>query len=80
VVSQCANPRCDEPFIYFRLGKLFAVPRRGGCVTPATIEYFWLCQRCAESLAFEFRQGEYHPALVSRHMGAGNRHPIEYKL
>jgi hypothetical protein len=66
VVSECANPRCHEPFVYFRQGKIFAVPRGLNEVTRATIEYFWLCQRCAESMALEFRQGDSHPSLVSR--------------
>jgi hypothetical protein len=80
VVSQCANPRCDEPFIYFHSGKLFAVPRRKSSMMGATTEYFWLCQRCTESLAFEFREGDHHPALVSRHMVAGTCHQVEYKF
>ena len=46
----------------------------------ATTEYFWLCQRCTESLVFEFREGDRHPALVSRHIVAGNCHQVEYKL
>ena len=65
MVSECANPRCHEPFIYFRQGKIFAVPRGISAVTRATIEYFWLCQRCAESMALEFRRGDQHPSLVS---------------
>jgi len=67
VVSECANPRCHEPFIYFRQGKIFAVPRGISAVTRATIEYFWLCQRCAESMALEFHRGDHHPSLVSHH-------------
>jgi hypothetical protein len=67
VISECANPRCHEPFIYFRQGKIFAVPRAISAVTRATIEYFWLCQRCAQSMALEFHRGDHHPSLVSRH-------------
>ena len=32
MVSECANPRCREPFIYYRHGKLFSVPRRTAAV------------------------------------------------
>jgi hypothetical protein len=43
------------------------VPRAISAVTRATIEYFWLCQRCAESMALEFHRGDHQPSLVSRH-------------
>ena len=65
MVSQCANPGCHEPFIYFRSGKLFAVPRGDNGGANATVECFWLCQRCAESMALEFREGDQHPELVT---------------
>ena len=80
MVSQCANPGCHEPFIYFHSGKLFAVPRREGRVVRATIECFWLCQRCAESMALEFRQDGDHPALVARHNVVGSFQPAECKV
>jgi hypothetical protein len=51
MVSECANPRCREPFIYYRHGKLFSVPRGTAPVTRATIEHFWLCQSCAAWLS-----------------------------
>jgi hypothetical protein len=54
MVSQCANPECNEPFIYFRSGRLFAVPRDCGSATRATVEYFWLCERCSQVLQPEF--------------------------
>jgi hypothetical protein len=79
MVSECANPRCHEPFIYYRQGKLFAVPRKSASVTRATIEHFWLCQRCAESMAVEVRPGD-NPSLVSRHLETGSFHKVEYKL
>ncbi|HSK45421.1 MAG TPA: hypothetical protein VLA83_16200 [Candidatus Binatia bacterium] len=72
MVSQCANPGCHEPFIYFRKGKLFAVPRGNGGDAHSSIECFWLCQRCAQSMALEFREGDQHPALVVRHAEAGS--------
>jgi hypothetical protein len=80
LVSQCANPNCQEPFLYLRSGKLFAVPRRNGPPSQATIECFWLCQSCAESLIFEFAQDDQHPTLVSRHLFGGSAHQIECKL
>lgn len=80
MVSQCANPRCQEPFLYLRGGKLFAVPRRNGPASHATIECFWLCQNCAESMIFEFAQGDQHPTLVSRHLFGESLRQLEYKL
>ncbi len=79
MVSHCANPGCHEPFLYFRNGKLFAVPRRSSA-EHATIECFWLCQRCAENLVLEIRQGDHHPALVTRHMAVGSFQQLECKL
>jgi hypothetical protein len=78
MVSECANPRCREPFIYYRHGKLFSVPRGTAPVTRATIEHFWLCQSCAESMAIEVRHGG-NPSLVSR-QPAGNILQLEYEL
>jgi hypothetical protein len=80
MVSQCANPGCHEPFVYFRSGKLFAVPRRVGRVARATIECFWLCQRCAESMALEFRLSGDHPKLVVHHKVAGSGQAVECKI
>lgn len=78
MVSECANPRCREPFIYYRHGKLFSVPRRTAASTRATIEHFWLCDVCAESMAIEVRHGG-SPLLVSR-QPVGNILQLEYQL
>jgi len=78
MVSECANPRCHEPFIYYRQGKLFSVPRRSTTAKRATIENFWLCQSCAESMAIEVRHGG-NPSLVSRRT-FGNKLQFEYEL
>lgn len=78
MVSECANPRCREPFIYYRHGKLFSVPRGTAAATGATIEHFWLCQSCAESMAIEVRHGG-NPLLVSRQR-SGNILQPEYQL
>jgi hypothetical protein len=78
MVSECANPRCREPFIYYRHGKLFSVPRGTAAATRATIEHFWLCQSCAESMAIEVRHGG-NPLLVSR-QPIENMLQLEYQL
>jgi len=80
MVSQCANPECHEPFVYFRSGKLFAVPRREGRAAHATIECFWLCQRCSESVALEFRPSGNQPSPVVRPKIAGRLQQAECKI
>lgn len=78
MVSECANPSCRKPFIYYRHGKLFSVPRTIASATRATIEHFWLCQSCAESMAIEVRDGG-NPSLVSR-QPSGKILQLEYEL
>jgi hypothetical protein len=57
--------------MYFRDGRLFAVPRNS---SSSSIEYFWLCADCAEQLEIEFAQKDHGPTLVSRHDVKGLRH------
>lgn len=65
MVSQCANPGCGAPFLYFRDGRLFAVPRRNA----TSIEYFWLCDDCAEQMELEFHDSDrgHGTRVVLRH-------------
>lgn len=67
LVSECANPGCRAPFLYFREGRLFAVPRKNS----ASTEYFWLCGSCAEEVELEFgdlddHNHEHGPMVVMR--------------
>ncbi len=79
MVSECANPRCREPFVYYRHGKLFSVPRRSaGVASKATVEHFWLCDICAKSMAIEVRHSG-NPLLVTRRP-IGNMLQLEYLL
>jgi hypothetical protein len=80
MVSECANPGCHEPFVYFRSGRLFAVPRSEGPMAHATVECFWLCQRCAESMALEFCHSGDRPALVFRHKVASSFQTAECEV
>jgi hypothetical protein len=75
MVSECANPNCRKPFIYFRHGKLFSVPR---AIASATIEHFWLCQSCAESMDIEIHHGG-NPSLIFR-QPSGKILQLEYQL
>ncbi len=56
MVSQCANPGCGAPFLYFRDGKLFAV-RRSGAADQERVEFFWLCGECNVRLKMEVTPG-----------------------
>jgi len=67
MVSKCANPECTTPFLYFHRGKLFRVETEGrqerrrnmgsesGAGKPLRrIEFYWLCQDCAEKMTLVF--------------------------
>lgn len=54
MVSQCANPECGAPFLYLREGRLFAFSQRSSSPSNSTVEYFWLCGKCAEKLRIAF--------------------------
>jgi hypothetical protein len=55
VVSQCANPDCGAPFLYFRHGKLIALRHRGETAPAARVEFFWLCGECANHITLEVK-------------------------
>jgi hypothetical protein len=74
MVSQCVNPDCGMPFIYLRNGRLLAVPRKGASMTSATVEYFWLCERCAQTMRPDFDSGEFHFTLITENSGNGHHH------
>jgi hypothetical protein len=57
VLEKCANPKCSAVFRNLGDGKLFRVPRVGtisdssGVVKKSvTMEHFWLCTKCAETM------------------------------
>jgi len=67
MVSKCANPECTTPFLYFHRGRLFRVETEGrqerrrnlggetGAGKPLRrIEFYWLCQDCAEKMTLVF--------------------------
>ncbi len=70
MVSKCANPECGVPFRYFHQGKLFRWEtvtgldrRRSMGANDETrkpirrIEFYWLCENCAEKMTLVFEQG-----------------------
>jgi hypothetical protein len=67
MVSKCANPECTAPFLYFHRGRLFRLETEGrqerrrnlggetGTGKPLRrIEFYWLCQDCAEKMTLAF--------------------------
>ena len=64
MVSKCANPACNAPFLYFHEGKLFrrensaGLHGANGSKKPVRrVELFWLCSDCAEKMTLAFEQG-----------------------
>jgi hypothetical protein len=52
VVHKCANSSCDNPFIYFRSGKIFQFPKPEKRV----MESFWLCGDCSRELTLRWNE------------------------
>ena len=70
MVSKCANPECSALFLYFHQGKLFRMETEGredrrrqlgdetGVSKPLRrIEFYWLCEHCAEKMTLAFEKG-----------------------
>jgi hypothetical protein len=76
MISKCANPSCDELFLYFRGGKLFL--RDVGPHTqseeasttdrPRRREHFWLCRHCAATMTIVIGQSGT-PAVITTPFG-----------
>ncbi len=71
MVSKCANPECSVPFLYLHRGKLFRLETFGrtdrrrlledaaGASKPIRrIEFYWLCEACAEKMTLTFDKKE----------------------
>ena len=66
VVHKCFNPACSVPFLYLHQGKLFRVDTRARRapmdgvtlpIGPSHIEFFWLCDQCARTMAVRVANG-----------------------
>ena len=77
MVSKCANPACNAPYLYFHQGKLFrgesAASVRGsngnGSKKPMRhVEFYWLCNDCAEKMTLAFEEGNilFRPRAMAR--------------
>lgn len=56
MLSKCANPACNERFLYLHQGRVFhlspapEVEGAEGDFSPALYERFWLCDRCSKHM------------------------------
>jgi hypothetical protein len=65
MLSKCANASCSAPFLYLHSGKLFRmdVPvdstpgNNGEKKSACRVEFFWLCNECANTMTLSYRQG-----------------------
>ena len=63
MVSKCANPACNVPFLYFHQGKLYRRERARGSdgygngSKKRTVEFYWLCNDCADKMTVIFEKG-----------------------
>lgn len=70
MVSKCANPQCEVPFLYFHTGKLFRVETQGGVErrrllggerdtqkAMRRLEFYWLCDECARNMTLTYEKG-----------------------
>jgi hypothetical protein len=62
LVAECANPDCHAPFLYFRGGRLFAVPRDD----QHGVECFWLCPDCYRDLDLQFSEADHELLVIPR--------------
>jgi len=77
MLSKCANPACLARFRYLHEGRVFKIERgkvtSGGMGSPIRrIEYFWLCERCAQTLKVVLENGvvSTHPIHLALTDGA----------
>jgi hypothetical protein len=55
MTAKCANPSCNQQFLYFRTGRIFLIDSSvpGVAANPGsrrTSEYFWLCGDCSRTM------------------------------
>ena len=71
MLSKCTNPECSATFLYLHRGRLFRVETFGredrrrlledaiGATKPMRrIEFYWLCDDCAEKMTLSFDKKE----------------------
>ncbi len=73
MVAKCVNPKCREPFIYFRHGRLFRFELSTESRSNRNIqeadptrrtEIFWLCGRCSAKWTLTVRHDRVEVAPI----------------
>jgi hypothetical protein len=76
MVNQCANTSCGKPLHYLREGRIFVfdVPVSDAPETRAgkSLQHFWLCGRCSESLAMEQTHSKEIRVVVKKTKAGSN--------
>jgi hypothetical protein len=65
MLSKCANPTCTTRLHYLREGKVFKIESETNLLlvngrskkAPRSIEHFWLCGPCSETLTLVTEEG-----------------------
>ncbi len=87
MLTKCANPSCNTPFLYLREGRLYQMevgellpgaPQLRHQSGPAEerkpgrrLEFFWLCGRCAQQMSLVFQRGYGVVVVPVPSQGAG---------
>jgi hypothetical protein len=66
MLAKCANPACSNHFLYLHQGKLFRLDLEVGRLAAdpdfreqgPRVEYFWLCEHCADDMTVVLRKGQ----------------------
>jgi len=64
MISQCLNPACKVPFLYFSDGHVFVVQKK---TQSGIVEHFWICGDCVEKFGLRIDDTGL-PILVPQEM------------
>jgi hypothetical protein len=84
MLSKCANPECNKPFLYLCQGKLFRFEIEERDMPGEQhdsiqkfqrirrrVEYYWLCESCSLRMTIEYRKTEgVATVLIPTHRAA----------
>ena len=74
MLSKCAHPACFAQFRYLRQGKVFKVrmPAPGDQSGEHRVEYFWLCENCAQAFKVILKDGAVMTVPLYLQLTAGD--------
>jgi hypothetical protein len=65
VLAKCCNPSCSAAFRSLGDGQLFQLEKDSSVRTrPAQLEYFWLCEECANSMTLHISEDDSIEAVA----------------